>query len=130
MLSALLAIALQSSSTNCYPIGNTVQCDTFRPQQSTPAPVQSQPFSASEALRAFQMGREMAQQGDRQPLVPQYSPAPMDDGTSAVRHIFAQELARRMVVLIDMRRCQDAHMLAVLAGEMDMAMNSRQMCPF
>lgn len=135
MLGTLLAIALQTSSTNCYPVGNTVQCDTYGSPSAPPAYQQPQSgFNAMQSMQAYQMGRDAARQDAPEPppgYVPNSAPShPPIFGQNAANIIFRDELARRMSAYINQRRCREAYDLASLAGEAEMAQRSANLCAY
>lgn len=118
MIGLALLLALQSSSTNCYNLGTTVQCDTY--QQPAPAsPPPPQGFDAGAAFRAFQMGQEARQQEES---------ARSAQADSAQRSDPRYELAVRVSDLIGAGRCEDAYRLAILAGDELMAQRARELC--
>jgi hypothetical protein len=128
MLGMLLAVALQTSSTNCYPIGlGNVHCDTNTSQPQAAPPQRG--FNSMEGLNAFQMGREARRQEEAAP--PRYESAPPHApifGQNAANVIFADELSRRVAAYIRQRRCQEAYDLASLAGEQEMAARVPALC--
>ena len=132
MLGVMLLIAMQTSSTNCYPTGlGNVQCDT---RQTSPAPSQPAPgYNAMQGLQAFEMGRAARRQEDAESREPTSysSPTRAMPGRSEVTHsIFVQVLAEKMDFHIRNGRCQEAYLLAMLAEEYAMGAESRRMCPF
>lgn len=121
MLSALLlALAMQTTNTQCTPLGGSINCTTYAPQPYTPPPPITQ-FDAGRAIRSWEAGRAARDQREQQA-------APERGGGDLTS--FQEELAQRMGILSRQGRCEDAFRLAALAGESELADASRRLCPF
>ncbi len=102
----MFALLLQVTTT-CIPMSLTVTC------HSAPMPSYQAPITQVDVPRVL---RSMPQ---RPVMVP-------DEPITS----FQEELARRMGILVRQRRCEDAHRLAALAGESELADAARRVCPF
>jgi hypothetical protein len=139
MLSTALLIALQvSTNTQCTPIGGMINCNSTT---YTPAPyVAPQPMTQVDVAGAMRSAQDLRNAQLQQQLLEQQLAASDDGGGSepkvtgaeagASASTFQEELARRMGILARQNRCEDAHRLAALAGEVELADASRQLCRF
>lgn len=118
MLSLALLLAMQTTTTNCIPLGGQINCTSTTPQPYQAPPPMTQ-VDVRGAIGAYERGRQARQQYE--------APPPEDD---PVENPFRVELSRRMGILYRQGRCEDAFRLAALASEPELADASRRLCPF
>jgi hypothetical protein len=116
-----MASAQTTTNTQCTPAGGTIYCNstTNTPQAYVPPP----PITSVDIPRIVQRSQESRAMQDQIARAEAANNAPLLTP-------FEEELARRMGILIRQSRCADAYQLAVLAGEPEIADESRRACPF
>ena len=117
------ASAQTTTNTQCNQAGATFYCNstTNTPQPHVaPQPYPIAPVDIPGIVRRSQESRAAQDQIARAEAA----------NNAPLLTPFEEELARRMGILIRQSRCADAYQLAVLAGEPEIADESRRACPF
>lgn len=135
MLAALVAApaSAQNSTTSCFRVGNTVQCNTnTQPGIQAAPPVDFSGFARQQQETQRQMQEntmraiQAAQQARQQREQAQYAAAQAEIAADRAR--FSADLRRDVSAMLAEGKCQEAIAVALKYSDIELANQAKQFC--